>query len=155
MNAMKQNRIDVLFMVMVALVLGWSCNNGSKTDTATGTHAPVDSAAPAGSVSLLIHLPAGDKAVPGIAHQAGMTILDAMKLAREDGKLAFRDSVYPGLGPFVAEIESVSPANGFFWMFCVNDTSGTVGVSAKVLNLGDQVEWHYVNTENPPCKPSN
>ena len=155
MNAMKQGSIGFLLLVMAALVLSWSCNNSGTTAPATGSNATVDSAAPAGSVSLLLHLPAGDKAVTGIAHQSGMTILDAMKLAREDGKLAFRDSVYPGLGPFVAEIESVSPANGFFWMFCVNDTSGTVGVSAKVLNLGDQVEWHYVNTENPPCKPSN
>jgi hypothetical protein len=151
---MKKRPFLSFFLLLTATLLWWSCNNPGTTTPPTGG-TPSDSGTATGTVSILINLTSGPKAVSGIPHTQGMTILDAMKIARDEHKLAFRDTTFPGMGPFINEVESIAPANGYFWMFCVNDTSGTVGVSAKVLNLGDQVEWHYVNTENPPCKPSN
>lgn len=78
----------------------------------------------------------------GIAITEGMTVLDAMRAAAEQG-FVFTGREYPSLGYFVESIGEKKSRNGMYWFLYVNDESSGTGASQTVVHSGDVIEWRY------------
>lgn len=46
-------------------------------------------------------------------------------------------------GVFVKEIDSVANGGGYFWVYTVNDSAGTVPADQYQTKNGDRIVWHF------------
>lgn len=143
----------LLFVFCIALVLlGASCaEKGQDTGQDPEETVEEDEAA-GGTVSMDINFGGNppNKRITGIPWQSGMTVLDAMNEAQNAGELTYTSQTDSSLGVYITGIDGVMQTQTTYWLFCVNNVTSQVGVSEKVLNDGDNVEWYYTS-EWPPC----
>jgi len=111
--------------------------------------APVGSnAAPNLSVRLIVDFNDGaQKQYSALAWTKGMTVLDAMNLAKAHAHgIAY---VYTGSGPtaFLTEIDGTKNEGGGAgkknWLYWVNTEMGDVGFGAKEISPSDVVLWKF------------
>ena len=99
------------------------------------------------SVSITVDatVPADTVATYGISVPAGSSVYDAMRIARDKGRLDFNGREFSGLGFFIEEINGIAGdgENGTYWTYSVNGKEAEVGVSAYILENGDAVAWEY------------
>jgi hypothetical protein len=70
-----------------------------------------------------------------------MTVYDAMKLLKEEGKITFEGKEYPTLGFFVTSINSISSGGGKNLFYYINGEEASVGISTYQIKEGDSIEW--------------
>lgn len=70
-----------------------------------------------------------------------MSVYDAMKILREEGKITFEGKNYPALGFFVTKINSLESGNGKNLMYDINGVEASVGISTYEIKEGDIIEW--------------
>lgn len=73
----------------------------------------------------------------------GGTVYDLMKELqnKKENNFIFKYKEYPSLGVFIEEINGIKGGNGKYWIYYVNDTEASVGVSKYVLREGDSILW--------------
>jgi hypothetical protein len=84
---------------------------------------------------------ADDKYVVAIG--TGMTVMDMMKKAKENGGLSYDESVsWPG---YIQEINSTKEdmSKNIFWMLYSNGGMASEGASTLKVKSGDKIEWRY------------
>lgn len=73
--------------------------------------------------------------------QAGMSLYDALVLAKENKDIVFSGKNYSGLGFFMTDIGSLHSGNGKNLFYYINNQEASVGVSSYLLKDGDIIEW--------------
>ena len=100
-------------------------------------------------VSLTVALKAGEppfKSIDSIPYFEGETGFDAMLLAQgTTPRINMSWTDYPGLGVLISAIDGIGGDPGAYWHLSVNNVSSDVGISARVLKDGDEIEWDYVS----------
>ena len=71
----------------------------------------------------------------------GMSLYDALVLAKENEDISFSGKNYSGLGFFVTDIGSLHSAYGTHLFYSINSSEASVGVSSYILKNGDIIEW--------------
>ena len=71
----------------------------------------------------------------------GMSLYDALVLAKEKSDIQFSGKDYSGLGFFVTDIGSLHSGNGKYLIYSINNKEASVGVSSYLLKDGDIIEW--------------
>ena len=75
----------------------------------------------------------------------GSSIFDAMNRLEEenlkDGTFSFKYTEHLGLGAFVYEINGIKGTPGKYWIYYVNNTKASIGISNYVLKMGDIISW--------------
>ena len=69
-----------------------------------------------------------------------------MLQASSSKAVIFTSKEYSGLGTLITSINgkvSNQSRNDLFWIYSVNGTKATIGVSQYVLAAGDVVSWSY------------
>jgi len=103
------------------------------------------------SVSITVDAtaPALTIATYGVSVPEGSSVYDAMRIARDNGRLDFNGREFAGLGFFVEEVNGIAGdvENGMYWVYSVNGIEAQVGVSDYVLHDGDTVTWEYEKSD--------
>lgn len=73
--------------------------------------------------------------------QAGVSLYDALVLAKDAEQIIFSGKNYSGLGFFVTDIGSLHSGNGKNLFYYINNKEASVGVSSYLLKDGDIIEW--------------
>jgi hypothetical protein len=71
------------------------------------------------------------------------TVYDFMDKLRKDGRIAFTEKEYAGMGKFIKAINGIQSNGDQNWIYYVNDQKAEVGVSNYKINPGDVVSWKY------------
>ena len=66
-----------------------------------------------------------------------------MDKLRKDGRIAFTEKEYAGMGKFIKAINGIQSNGDQNWIYYVNDQKAEVGVSNYKINPGDVVSWKY------------
>lgn len=109
---------------------GVTSNQGTTTPTQT-THAAYNA-----------RIVVGNTAYP-IVVTSHESLLEAMLQLEKGSSFTFSGRDYPGLGFFVDAINGVAHGGGKYWVYYINGTSATEGVSSTILTPGDQIVWKY------------
>jgi len=76
----------------------------------------------------------------------GSSVFEAMQKIKEDGDknnlFDFKYKETSGLGSFVTEINGEKGTPGKYWIYYVNNTKATIGVSKFLLKEGDIIRWN-------------
>lgn len=78
-----------------------------------------------------------------ITPRVGETLFEVMQSLSSTGSLEFAGREFPGLGFFVDSMNGRKNMKGDYWVFYVNGTPASFGVSAITLHAGDLIEWKY------------
>ncbi|MBP6925694.1 MAG: DUF4430 domain-containing protein [Candidatus Pacebacteria bacterium] len=70
-----------------------------------------------------------------------MSLYELLVQARDDENISFDGKNYPGLGFFVSEINNLKSGSEGYLMYDINGTEASVGVSAYMINNGDEIVW--------------
>jgi hypothetical protein len=114
------------------------------------------------STSLSIVVVFGDgahKRSENLPFAQGMTVLDAMNLARAaPDPIAFR-ATGSGATALITQIDTVANESGAArpdskaWQYWINSSYGTMSVGAAVLHPGDRITWAFRKYEADPGPP--
>ena len=109
----------VSFGLLLTIMLISSCVDKNEKDSGSESAAPKD--------SLTLKLTAEDST----------TVFD---LTVANGPVEYDKTAQ---GYFVASINSVDQFDGYFWVYSVNDTMGTMASNLKKIGPGDEVVWYF------------
>ncbi len=125
----------------------------------TQTNAPSDDSATPNatqSAALTVHLPDTEPyQVADIPIEQEVSVRDLMLKAKEiDQKFQFKDTLYATMGHLLTSIQMVpnSKGEGAYWQFCVGNIASDRGIDEKMVAPGQQVDWHFVQYGELPCK---
>ncbi len=76
-----------------------------------------------------------------VALTDNMSVYDAMKILKEEGKITFEGKEYPALGFFVTKINSLEAGDGKNLFYYINGIEASVGISTYEIKEGDIIEW--------------
>jgi uncharacterized protein DUF4430 len=118
--------LSLLLLISIVAFFGCSQESDSAADKTgeakdTAGSAPVD--------SLVISL-------------IGVDSISVLDLLRADHEVDLQEST---MGVFVKAIDSIKNEQGYFWLYSVNDSAGTVAGDKYITSDGDIVKWHYRN----------
>lgn len=71
----------------------------------------------------------------------GSSVFDVMKKLKENNLFDFDYIEHLGLGAFVNEINGTKGTPGKYWIYYINDTKASVGISNYILKSGDNIIW--------------
>jgi hypothetical protein len=97
------------------------------------------------TVKLVINYGDGvQKHFTALAWREGMTVLDAMKLAREHARGIKFEYSGSGASAFLSAIDGVgNEGGGRNWIYRVNGSLGDRSFGSKALSSGDEVSWTF------------
>ena len=85
--------------------------------------------------------------INGVEYKTEITektsVYDFMDKLRIEGKIAFKDKTFIGIGKFIEEIAGIRGDGDRYWIYYVNGKKATIGVSNYEINSGDVVSWKY------------
>ena len=70
----------------------------------------------------------------------GADSISVLELLRADHYVEVHQSA---MGSFVKAIDSIENAQGYFWLYSVNDSAGKVAADKFLTSDSDIVLWHY------------
>lgn len=87
-----------------------------------------------------VSLEVSDK-IYSIDTKEGDSVFDAMKKLKENNLFDFEYTEHLGLGAFVNEINGIKGTPGKYWIYYINDTKASYGISNYILKSGDIISW--------------
>lgn len=95
------------------------------------------------SIVLSVVVPTGSTTYAVTAY-AGDTVEEAMQKASTKG-FSSETKSFGGIGAYVTSINGLAEdeASGLYWIYYLNDTPATAGISTQQLQDGDTIEWRY------------
>lgn len=140
----------VLFIFLIALLFQ-GCGAGSQANAPSEGNATDSKTA-----ALVIHVPdQSPYSISEIAIENEVSVRDLMLKAKTiDASFQFTDTLYATMGHLLTSILAVPNAKGegAYWQFCVENTASDRGIDEKMVAPGQQVDWHFVQYGELPCK---
>ncbi len=94
------------------------------------------------SVASNASIKVGDATYP-ITVTRDQTVLGVMRTLASTTDFRFSGRDYSSLGFFVESINGKKQADGYVWIFYMNNKKSSIGISSAMLDVGDVVEWKY------------
>lgn len=153
-------RVILVALLLLAGLLGfaWWHAHHQVAATAAATTPGAGPAAPnATTISVLVDFGDGSQRVlQGLAASTGMTVQDAMALARSHPRPILSEVSGSGERAILTSIDSTTSERtraGRCWQYWINDRYGTVSVGVAALQPGDRVSWAFRPYESDPRPP--
>lgn len=129
---MKKNKyIIIIFVALIISIIGFLLLNTKKYTTQTEIQNNTQ--------DITVSLNTLDKNY-SVKVEKDATVYDVMKNAEKEG-FSFLGREYPQLGFFVDEINGIKNESNKYWIYYVNETEASVGVSKYIIKEGDIISW--------------
>ncbi|MBI2410812.1 MAG: DUF4430 domain-containing protein [Candidatus Kerfeldbacteria bacterium] len=94
------------------------------------------------SVALQVIQPTGTTESYSVKVDTGSTVETVMQAARDDG-FTYSVKKFGSMGAYVESISGLEEDGGMYWIYYVNGTKSTAGISTQTVKKGDTISWHY------------
>lgn len=120
----------------------------TSTDVSTTTR-KIDPSVPKSEILKATSTPAAITVTLSVRSQAyvtvvpqGSTVWNTMNYLASSTPFRFHAVYYPGMdGYFVDEINGVKSKTDAFWIYYVNNSEPSIGISQYTLKSGDSIQW--------------